>query len=256
MSQEGPANADTKVAIITGASSGIGQASAIALAEAGWSISLFARRADKLQETKQLCKDPAKVLLVEGDVAKEEDVLRLFRETIDRFGRLDTLFNNAGINSPQVPIEEVSLETFQSVVNVNLIGTFLCTREAVKIFKAQTPQGGRIINNGSISAYTPRPFSSPYTSSKHAVLGLTKSTLLDGRTHNITCTQIDIGGAKTGLSPPPQGTLQPNGSYSQEAVFNAKHVGETIVHIATLPLDVTVLTFNIMATGMPFVGRG
>ncbi|KAI1786836.1 short-chain dehydrogenase/reductase SDR [Ganoderma leucocontextum] len=246
----------TKVAIVTGASSGIGQASAIALAEAGWSISLLARRADKLQETRQLCKDPAKVLLVQGNVTKEDDVLRLFRETIQRFGRLDMLFNNAGFNSPQVPIEEVSLETFQNVINVNLTGTFLCTREAVKVFKSQSPQGGRIINNGSISAYTPRPFSSPYTSSKHAVLGLTKSTLLDGRAHNITCTQIDIGGAKTALSPPPQGTLQPNGTYSQEAVFDAKHVGEAIVHIASLPLNVTVLTFNIMATGMPFVGRG
>ncbi|TBU25496.1 short-chain dehydrogenase/reductase SDR [Dichomitus squalens] len=248
--------ASPKVAIITGASSGVGRATAIALAEAGWSISLFARRANKLQETKQLCKDPSKVLLVEGDVTKEDNVSALFRETVDRFGRLDVLFNNAGIGSPQVPIEDVSLETFQNVLNVNLVGTFLCTREAVKIFKSQVPKGGRIINNGSISAYTPRPFSSPYTSSKHAVLGLTKSTLLDGRVHNITCTQIDIGGAKTGMSPPPQGTLQPDGSYSQEATFDAKHVGEAIVHIAGLPLDVTVLTFNIMATRMPFVGRG
>ncbi|EJF61008.1 short-chain dehydrogenase/reductase SDR [Dichomitus squalens LYAD-421 SS1] len=248
--------ANPKVAIITGASSGVGRATAIALAEAGWSISLFARRADKLQETKQLCKDPSKVLLVEGDVTKEDNVSALFRETVNHFGRLDVLFNNAGIGSPQVPIEDVSLETFQIVLNVNLVGTFLCTREAVKIFKSQVPKGGRIINNGSISAYTPRPFSSPYTSSKHAVLGLTKSTLLDGRVHNITCTQIDIGGAKTGMSPPPQGTLQPDGSYSQEATFDAKHVGEAIVHVASLPLDVTVLTFNIMATRMPFVGRG
>ncbi|TBU46256.1 short-chain dehydrogenase/reductase SDR [Dichomitus squalens] len=248
--------ANPKVAIITGASSGVGRATAIALAEAGWSISLFARRADKLQETKQLCKDPSKVLLVEGDVTKEDNVSALFRETVNHFGRLDVLFNNAGIGSPQVPIEDVSLETFQNVLNVNLLGTFLCTREAVKIFKSQVPKGGRIINNGSISAYTPRPFSSPYTSSKHAVLGLTKSTVLDGRVHNITCTQIDIGGAKTGMSPPPQGTLQPDGSYSQEATFDAKHVGEAIVHIAGLPLDVTVLTFNIMATRMPFVGRG
>ncbi|KAI0373824.1 short-chain dehydrogenase/reductase SDR [Pilatotrama ljubarskyi] len=245
-----------KVAVVTGASSGVGRASAIALAQAGWSIALFARRAEMLEETKALCADPAKVLLVGGDVTSEDDVKRLFQSTIDSFGRLDMLFNNAGIVSKQVPIEEVSLEAFQQVIDVNLVGTFLCTREAVRIFKSQSPQGGRIINNGSISAYTPRPFSSPYTSSKHAVLGLTKCTLLDGRAHNITCTQIDIGGAQTGMSPPAQGTLQPDGSYSREATFDAKHVGETVVHIAGLPLDVTVLTFNIMATKMPFVGRG
>ncbi|KAI0718225.1 short-chain dehydrogenase/reductase SDR [Cerioporus squamosus] len=247
---------DQKVAIITGASSGIGRATALALSKAGWTLTLFARRADQLQETRKLCSDPSKVLLVEGDVSKEDDVLKLFRLTMENFGRLDMLFNNAGIVSPQIPIEETSLETFQKVINVNLVGTFLCTREAVRIFKSQSPQGGRIINNGSISAYTPRPHSSPYTSSKHAVLGLTKSTALDGRAFNITCTQIDIGGAHTTMSPPPQGALQPDGRRIPEAVFDAKHVGETIVHIASLPLDVTVLTFNIMATGMPFVGRG
>ncbi|EIW59556.1 short-chain dehydrogenase/reductase SDR [Trametes versicolor FP-101664 SS1] len=245
-----------KVAIVTGASSGVGRASAIALAQAGWSVALLARRADMLEETKALCVDPAKVLLVEGDVAREEDVKRLFQATIDAFGRLDMLFNNAGRGHAQVPIEELSLDAFQQVINVNLIGTFLCTREAVRIFKSQTPQGGRIINNGSISAYTPRPFSYAYTASKHAVLGLTKTTLLDGRAHNITCTQVDIGGAQTVMSPPERGTLQPDGSYSREATFDAKHVGESIVHVANLPLDVTVLTFNIMATGMPFVGRG
>ncbi|KAL7279750.1 hypothetical protein ACG7TL_006157 [Trametes sanguinea] len=247
---------DQKVAIVTGASSGVGRATAIALAGAGWTLALFARRADSLEETRLLCADPTRVLVVEGDVSNEDDVKRLFQSTISSFGRLDLLFNNAGITSPQVPIEDVSLETFQQVINVNLVGAFLCTKEAVKQFKAQQPPGGRIINNGSISAYTPRPFSSPYTASKHAVLGLTKCTLLDGRNHNITCTQVDIGGAQTGLSPPPQGTLQPDGRLSREATFDAKHVGESIVHIAGLPLDVTVLTFNIMATGMPFVGRG
>ncbi|OSD02488.1 short-chain dehydrogenase/reductase SDR [Trametes coccinea BRFM310] len=247
---------DQKVAIVTGASSGVGRATAIALAGAGWTLALFARRADLLEETRLLCADPTRVLVVEGDVSNEDDVKRLFQSTISSFGRLDLLFNNAGITSPQVPIEDVSLETFQQVINVNLVGAFLCTKEAVKQFKAQQSPGGRIINNGSISAYTPRPFSSPYTASKHAVLGLTKCTLLDGRNHNITCTQVDIGGAQTGLSPPPQGTLQPDGRLSREATFDAKHVGESIVHIAGLPLDVTVLTFNIMATGMPFVGRG
>ncbi|KAI0683071.1 short-chain dehydrogenase/reductase SDR [Earliella scabrosa] len=248
--------ATSRVAIITGASSGVGRATALAFSRAKWSLALFARRAEMLKETQALCEDPSNVHLVEGDVSKEADVVQLFRSTIDRFGRLDVLFNNAGTTAPQVPIEDTSLETFLNTINVNLVGTFLCTREAVKIFKSQTPQGGRIINNGSISAYTPRPHSSPYTSSKHAVLGMTKSTLLDGRAFNITCTQVDIGGAHTIMSPPPEGALQPNGTRSPEAVFDAKHVGETIVHIASLPLDVTVLTFNIMATGMPFVGRG
>ncbi|KAI9060858.1 short-chain dehydrogenase/reductase SDR [Trametes sanguinea] len=245
-----------RVAIVTGASSGVGRATAIALAGAGWTLALFARRAELLEETKRLCTDPSKVLLVEGDVSNEDDVKRLFQSTISSFGNAEQNPQNAGTTSPQVPIEDVSLEAFQQVINVNLVGAFLCTREAVKQFKAQQPPGGRIINNGSISAYTPRPFSSPYTASKHAVLGLTKCTLLDGREHNITCTQVDIGGAQTGMSPPPQGTLQPDGRYSREATFDAKHVGESIVHIASLPLDVTVLTFNIMATGMPFVGRG
>ncbi|TFK85614.1 short-chain dehydrogenase/reductase SDR [Polyporus arcularius HHB13444] len=239
---------DQKVAIITGASSGIGRATSLALSKAGWTLALFARRANQLQETRELCSDPSKVLLVDGDVSNEDDVLKLFRLTIETFGRLDMLFNNAGIVSAQTPIEDTSLETFQKVINVNLVGTFLCTREAVRIFKSQTPQGatGRIINNGSISAYTPRPHSSPYTSSKHAVLGMTKSTALDGRAFNITCTQVDIGGAQTTLSPPPQGALQPDGRRIPEAVYDAKHVGEAIVHIASLPLDVTVLTFNIM----------
>ncbi|CDO69271.1 hypothetical protein BN946_scf185042.g173 [Trametes cinnabarina] len=189
-----------KVAIVTGASSGVGRASAIALAAAGWSLALFARRAQSLEETKRLCADPTKVLLVQGDVSNEEDVKRLFQSTITSFGIPDLSHlplppnpQNAGITSPQVPVEDVSLETFQQVININLVGPFLCTREAVKQFKAQQPPGGRIINNGSISAYTPRPFSAAYTASKHAVLGLTKSTLLDGRAHNITCTQIDIG---------------------------------------------------------------
>ncbi|KAI0718226.1 short-chain dehydrogenase/reductase SDR [Cerioporus squamosus] len=247
---------DQKVAIITGASSGIGRATAVSLSKAGWTLALLARRADKLQETQDLCDNQAKILLVAGDVTKEEDVLKLFRLTVEKFGRLDMLFNNAGTASAQVPIEDTSLETFQRVINVNLVGTFLCTREAVRIFKSQTPQGGRIINNGSISAYTPRPHSSPYTSTKHAVLGMTKSTALDGRAFNITCTQIDIGNAQTSLLPQPQGLLQGDGRRVPEASFDPKHVGEAIAHIASLPFDVTVLTFNIMATQMPFVGRG
>ncbi|KAH9950625.1 short-chain dehydrogenase/reductase SDR [Amylocystis lapponica] len=246
-----------KVAIITGASSGIGRQSAIALSRAGWSVVLFARRLEKLVETRELCVDPSKCLVLQGDIASETSVAELFASTIAHYGRLDLLFNNAGINAPQVPIEELPLAKLQDVLNVNVVGTFLCTREAVRVFKSQTPQGGRIINNGSISAYTPRPHSAPYTASKHAVLGLTKSTLLDGRRFNITCTEIDIGNARTDMaSDHAQGTLQPDGRVVSELMYDASHVGEAIAYLAGLPHEVTVLTFNIMATGMPFVGRG
>ncbi|KAI0927526.1 hypothetical protein AcW1_007263 [Taiwanofungus camphoratus] len=167
------------------------------------------------------------------------------------------LFNNAGINAPQIPIEDLWLSKFQQVVNVNLVGTFLCTREAVRVFKSQSPPGGRIINNGSISAYTPRPHSAPYTATKHAVLGLTKSTSLDGRNFNIACTEIDIGNARTDMAGSHSaGTLQPDGRVVPELMFDANHVGDAVAYIAGLPNEVTVLTFNIMATGMPFVGRG
>jgi len=247
----------TKVAIITGASSGIGRVSAIALSKTGWSVVLFARRVEKLHETKGLCQDPDQCLTVQGDVSREEDVAKLFQETLQRFGRLDLLFNNAGSGAPPIPIEELPLTLFQHVVNVNLVGTFLCTREAVKIFKSQSPQGGRIINNGSISAYTPRPHSAPYTATKHAVLGFTKSTLLDGRKFNITCTQIDIGNAHTDMAARlSEGALQPDGRIVPEHTFDVNHVGDAVAYLAGLPHEVTVLTFNIMATGMPFVGRG
>ncbi|PCH40374.1 short-chain dehydrogenase/reductase SDR [Wolfiporia cocos MD-104 SS10] len=246
-----------KVAIVTGASSGIGRTSAIALSKAGWSIALFARRIDSLLETKSLCADPERILAVQGDVTNEEDVKNLFKATVDKFGRLDLLFNNAGISAKQIPIEDLPLSKFQEIVNVNLVGTFLCTREAVRIFKSQSPQGGRIINNGSISAYTPRPHSAPYTATKHAVLGMTKSTLLDGRNFNITCTQIDIGNAQTDMAGSHSaGALQPNGQTIPEQMMDVTHVGEAVAYIAGLPHEVTVLTFNIMATGMPFVGRG
>ncbi|CCL99464.1 uncharacterized protein FIBRA_01482 [Fibroporia radiculosa] len=237
----------TKVAIITGASSGIGRSSAIALSEKGWTLVLFARRLDNLQETKAMCADPEKCLVIQGDVSKEDEVAKLFQETVQRFGRLDLLFNNAGISSKPIPIEEMSLSHFQKIVDVNLIGTFLCTREAVKIFKSQTPQGGRIINNGSISAYTPRPYSTPYTATKHAVLGMTKSTLLDGRNFNITCSQIDIGNAQTDMAGShSEGTLQPNGQVVPEQMMDVKHVGDTVAYIAGLPHGVTLLTVNIM----------
>ncbi|EPT00301.1 hypothetical protein FOMPIDRAFT_1023878 [Fomitopsis schrenkii] len=248
---------DVKVAIITGASSGIGQKSAIALSKAGWSLTLFARRHEELLSTKAMCANQDQVIVVQGDVTDEHGVQRMFRKTVDHFGRLDLLFNNAGVSAPAVPIEDLSLEKFQQVTNINLIGTFLCTREAVRIFKAQVPQGGRIINNGSISAYTPRPHSAPYTATKHAVLGMTKSTLLDGRKYNITCTQIDVGNAATDMAGGHAGgTLQANGEVAAEHMMDAEHVGDTVAYVAGLPLDVTMLTVNIMATRMPFVGRG
>jgi len=246
-----------KVAIITGASSGIGRHSAIALSKAGWSVVLFARRLENLVETQNLCADPSQVLAIQGDVSNEASVAKLFADTVARFGRLDLLFNNAGVSAPPIPIEEFDLAKLQQVLNINIVGTWLCTREAVKLFKSQTPQGGRIINNGSISAYTPRPHSAPYTASKHAVLGLTKATLLDGRNFNITCTQIDIGNARTDMSGShSDGTLQADGRMVAEKMYDAKHVGDAIVYLAGLPHEVTVLTFNLMATGMPFVGRG
>jgi len=244
-----------KVAIITGASSGIGQSTAIALSAAGWSLTIFGRRVGQLQETAQQCKGDT--LAVSGDVANEDDVAKLFKGTIDKYGRLDLLFNNAGTGAPAIPMEDLPLSLFQKVINTNLIGSFLCTREAVKIFKRQDPQGGRIINNGSMSAHTPRPHSSPYTTSKHAIVGLTKSTALDGRPFNISCTQIDIGNAHTPMAARlAVGALQPDGRTIPEATFDPQHVADAIVHIASLPNEVTVLEFNIMATGMPFVGRG
>ncbi|KAI0345651.1 short-chain dehydrogenase/reductase SDR [Trametopsis cervina] len=249
---------ESKVAVITGASSGIGQVTAITFAQGGWSVVLFARRLELLQETQAQCPDPEKVLLIQGDVTSEEAVIKLFKSAVDKFGRIDVVFNNAGIGHKPTPLEDISLATFQNVVDVNLTGIFLCTREAFKVFKSQSPSGGRIINNGSIAAYTPRPFAIGYTATKHAVLGLTKATQLEGRSHNIACTQVDIGNAQTAMTRrgSTTGTLQADGSIKTEPTFDAKHVARSLLHIAGLPLDVTVLTFNIMATEMPYVGRG
>ncbi|EIN12399.1 oxidoreductase protein [Punctularia strigosozonata HHB-11173 SS5] len=251
-----------KVAIVTGASSGIGRATAIALSGAGWTLMLAARREAELAETAKLADansngtgNAAKYLA--GDITDEVFVRRLFDETVAQFGRLDLLFNNAGIGSPQVPIDELPVSTFKNVIDVNLTASFVCTREAFRVMKAQSPPGGRIINNGSLSAHVPRPHSAPYTMSKHAITGLTKSTSLDGRAHNIACTQIDIGNARTDMAARlGVGTLQPNGQVVAEAMIDTRHVADSIVHIASLPTDVTVLTFNIMPTAAPFVGRG
>lgn len=245
-----------KVAIITGASSGIGRATAIALSAQGWRLTLSARRYDGLEETAKLCSG-YKPYVVAGDVSDEEYIVALFEASKREFGRLDLVFNNAGIGAPPLPMEDLPLSKFKDVINTNLVGSFLCTREAFKLFKSQSPPGGRIINNGSISAHTPRPFSVAYTASKHAITGLTKSTALDGRAHNISCTQIDIGNAYTDMAARlATGALQPNGQVVPETTFDMQHVADAIVHIASLPNTVTVLQMNIMSTGMPFVGRG
>ncbi|KAJ7122973.1 hypothetical protein C8R44DRAFT_831469 [Mycena epipterygia] len=245
-----------RTAIITGSSSGK-LSSAIALSKAGWNVVLTARRADALQETASLCESPDNCLVLAGDVTDEEFVKQLFSDTVSRFGRVDLLFNNAGVNSPAIPFEEVSLEAFQTVISVNLVGPFLCAREAVRIFKNQTPMGGRIINNGSLSAHTPRPMSSPYTASKHAMTGLSKCLALDGRAFDITCTQIDIGNAATALTARmAKGVLQPDGGRVPESTFDVAHVAAAVVHIAGLPADVAVPHFTIMASKAPFAGRG
>ncbi|KAJ7499487.1 hypothetical protein FB451DRAFT_1205650 [Mycena latifolia] len=246
-----------KTAIITGSSSGIGRESAIALSKAGWNVVITGRRADALHETSLLCGSPENCLILAGDVTDEAFVKRLFAETVSRFGRVDLLFNNAGVNSPAVPLEDISLKAFQTVISVNLVGPFLCAREAVRVFKNQTPMGGRIINNGSLSAHTPRPMSTPYTASKHAITGLSKCITLDGRAFDITCTQIDIGNAGTALTERMKaGVLQPDGRRVPESTFDVAHVAAAVVHIANLPADVAVPTFTIMASKAPFAGRG
>ena len=249
-----------KVAVITGAGTGIGKAVALALMKEGYAAVLAGRRKDKLEETAQEGKSTgAKSLVVVTDVGDPAAIRALFAKTKDTFGRLDVLFNNAGIGAPAVPLEDLPYETWKQVVDVNLTGMFLCTQEAIKIMKAQDPRGGRIINNGSISAHGPRPRSVAYTATKHAVTGLTKSTALDCRGYNITCSQIDIGNAATPLTErmvQGQGVLQPDGSSMVEARMNADDVGRAVVYIANLPLDTNVLFMTVMANLMPFVGRG
>jgi NADP-dependent 3-hydroxy acid dehydrogenase YdfG len=241
-----------KVALVTGAGTGIGKAVALALAKEDYAVVLAGRRADKLQETAKEAGN-AKTLAVPTDVSDPESIKALFARTKQEFGRLDVLFNNAGIGAPAVPMEELPLETWKKVVDTNLTGLFVCTQEAVKIMKAQTPKGGRIINNGSISAHTPRPRAAAYTATKHAVTGL------DYREDNILCSQIDIGNAATPLTErmvTGQGVLQPDGRMMIEARMNADDVGRAVVYIASLPLDTNVLFMTVMANKMPFVGRG
>ena len=246
----------TGVALVTGAGSGIGRASAVALADAGFTVVLAGRRQAKLEAaTVETGRD---AVAVSCDVRDPVSVARLFAEIDERFGRLDVLFNNAGVGAPAVPLEDVSFEQWTSVVETNLTGVFLCTQAAFRIMKRQTPRGGRIINNGSLSASVPRPRSAPYTATKHAITGLTKSTALDGREFDIACGQIDIGNAATDLTEPmtTTGVLQAGGTVAREPTIDAAHVARAVVYMATLPLDANVQFMTVMATKMPFVGRG
>jgi NAD(P)-dependent dehydrogenase (short-subunit alcohol dehydrogenase family) len=246
-----------KVAIVTGAGSGIGRAAALALLADGWSVALAGRRADALEATAALAPAWAATLCVPTDVTDEDAVRNLFEQTKAAFGRVDLLFNNAGLGSPPVPLEDFHLDKWRKIVDVNLTGAFLCLREAFRVMKAQTPRGGRVINNGSISAHTPRLHSAPYTATKHAITGLTKSAALDGRAHDIAVGQIDIGNAHTEMTARMKdGVLQSDGSVAAEPTMDVEHVGRAVAYMAGLPLDANVLFMTVMATKMPFVGRG
>ncbi|WP_423193385.1 SDR family oxidoreductase [Cupriavidus sp. H18C2] len=251
-------NASRRIALVTGAGSGVGRLTALALLDDGWTVVLAGRRADPLQT---LVADAAtrgqSALAVPTDVTNPASVQALF-DTIERaFGRLDLLFNNAGVNAPAVPVDELPLEKWFNVIDTNVTGVFLCARAAFGLMRRQTPQGGRIINNGSVSAHTPRPFTAPYTASKHAVSGLTKALALDGRAYGIAAGQVDIGNALTELSERmTRGVLQANGTTAPEPMMDARHVADAVRHMASLPLDANVLNMTVMATAMPFVGRG
>ncbi len=247
-----------RVAIVTGAGTGIGRASALALLCDGFSVVLAGRRMEPLEKTlEQAGETASRAIIVSTDVGDPASARGLFAKTMESFGRLDVLFNNAGTNAPPVLMEDLTYEQWQRAVDANLTGVFLCTQQAIQIMKSQDPMGGRIINNGSISAYAPRPNSAPYTATKHGVTGLTKSTSLDGRKYNIACSQIDIGNAATEMTEPMNaGIVQPYGEVVVEPRFDVEHVAETIVYIANLPLDTNVQFMTIMATNMPYIGRG
>jgi NAD(P)-dependent dehydrogenase (short-subunit alcohol dehydrogenase family) len=248
--------AGRKVAIVTGAGSGVGRAVAVGLAEAGYAVALAGRRLDALEETVAALGD-APSLAVPTDVTDPDAVRALFAATVETFGRLDLLFNNAGTGAPAIPLEDLTFAQWQQVVSTNLTGPFLCTQEAFRVMKAQEPRGGRIINNGSISATAPRPFSAPYTSTKHAITGLTKSTSLDGRAYDIACGQIDIGNADTPMAQKMKvGVPQADLSIKVEPVMDVAHVASAVVYMASLPLDANVQFMTVMATKMPFIGRG
>ena len=251
-------NSFTKTAIITGAGTGIGKAVALALLKNGYQVALAGRRQALLE---QVVTDAGAAgthaLVVPTDVSDPVSVQTLFARTKEAFGRLDLLFNNAGVGAPGIPLEDLSYAQWKTVVDINLTGAFLCTQEAFKLMKSQEPRGGRIINNGSISAHTPRPNSAPYTATKHAITGLTKATALDGRKYDIACGQIDIGNAATELTARmAQGVPQANGQIAVEPLMDVEHVANAVLYMASLPLDANVLFMTVMATKMPFVGRG
>ena len=247
-----------KIALVTGAGSGIGRASALGLLEAGWTVALAGRRAEALEETAAMAGDAAsRAHAMPTDVTDTGSLQALFDGITEKFGRLDFLFNNAGGGSPPDPFEDIPKETWDQVVAVNLTAPFLCSQHAFRIMRDQDPRGGRIVNNGSISAHVPRPFSAPYTSTKHAISGLTKAMSLDGRAYDIAVGQIDVGNAATPMTERMQtGVLQPDGSTRVEPTMDVKAVADAIVYMAGLPLDANVQTVTVMATKMPFVGRG
>jgi NAD(P)-dependent dehydrogenase (short-subunit alcohol dehydrogenase family) len=250
-------NATGKVAVVTGAGTGIGKAAALALLKEGYSVALAGRRAEPLEKALAESGAGSRAIAVPTDVGNPQSVSALFAKVKGSFGRLDVLFNNAGMGAPPVPMEDLTYEQWTAVVNANLTGAFLCTQEAIRIMKAQDPKGGRIINNGSISAHAPRPNSVAYTSTKHAITGLTKSTSLDNRKHDIACSQIDIGNAATEMTERMvKGIVQANGEMMVEPRMNVQHVADAIVFMARLPLDANVQFMTLMATKMPFVGRG
>lgn len=247
-----------KVAIVTGAGTGVGKSAALALLEEGYAVALAGRRAELLEAVAVEAGPAApRALAVPTDVSDPQSVRTLFASTKERFGRLDLLFNNAGTSAPPVLLQELTYEQWQSVVDINLTGAFLCTQEAFRIMAAQDPMGGRIINNGSVSATAPRPNSAPYTATKHAITGLTKSTSLDGRKYDIACGQIDIGNAATEMTAVmARGVAQPNGTIAPEPRFDTEHVARAVVYMASLPLDANVQFMTVMATKMPLIGRG
>ena len=247
-----------KIALVTGAGSGIGRAVSLALQGAGYSVVLAGRRAQELERTAAMAREGGgQMLAVPADIGNPDAVRALFASTKEAFGRLDVLFNNAGIGAPAIPMEDLTYEQWSAVVSVNLTGAFLCAQEAIRLMKEQRPRGGRIINNGSISAHVPRPNSAPYTASKHAVTGLTRSISLDGRNFNIACGQIDIGNAATEMTERmSDGVPQANGSILVEPRMDVRHVAEAVLYMAGLPLDANVEFMTVIATNMPFIGRG
>jgi NAD(P)-dependent dehydrogenase (short-subunit alcohol dehydrogenase family) len=248
----------SKVALVTGAGSGVGKAAVLALAAKGYAIALIGRRQAPLEEVAaEAQRLGARTLVSAADVGKPEEVREAFDGTVAAFGRIDLVFNNAGVGAPAIPLEDLTFEQWKTVVDINLSGVFLCIQEAFRIMKSQTPRGGRIINNGSVSSYAPRPNSAPYTATKHGVLGLTKSASLDGRKYDIAVGQIDIGNAATDMAMRmASGVPQADGTIKVEPLMDVKHVGDTIAFMAEMPLDANVLNVTVMATKMPFVGRG